>query len=138
MFAIGRAELQPYARELLLEIGRMLKGVQNKVSLSGHTDATPYASGERSYSNWELSADRANASRRALIAGGLDEKQIVRVVGMASVVPLDKNDPTNAMNRRISLIVMNRDAQQVIEQDRSITNPGSPDELQPETTQNSR
>jgi chemotaxis protein MotB len=136
MFAIGRAELQPYARELLLEIGRMLKGVQNKVSLSGHTDATPYASGERSYSNWELSADRANASRRALIAGGLDEKQIVRVVGMASVVPLDKNDPTNAMNRRISLIVMNRDAQQVIEQDGSITNPGSPDELKPETTQN--
>jgi chemotaxis protein MotB len=138
MFAIGRAELQPYARELLLEIGRMLKGVQNKVSLSGHTDATPYASGERSYSNWELSADRANASRRALIAGGLDEKQIVRVVGMASVVPLDKRDPTNAMNRRISLIVMNRDAQQVVEQDGSVANVGSDSDLKPETFEPSR
>jgi chemotaxis protein MotB len=133
MFAIGRAELQPYARDLLLELGRMLKEVQNKVSLSGHTDATPYASGERSYSNWELSADRANASRRALIAGGLDEKQIVRVVGMASVVPLDRNDPTNAMNRRISLIVMNRDAQQVVERDGSVTAVASPDDLKPET-----
>jgi chemotaxis protein MotB len=138
MFAIGRAELQPYARELLLEIGRMLKGVQNKVSLSGHTDATPYASGERSYSNWELSADRANASRRALIAGGLDEKQIVRVIGMASVVPLDKTDPNNAMNRRISLMVMNRDAQQVVEQDGSVTNVGSEHDLKPETLENPR
>jgi chemotaxis protein MotB len=133
MFAIGRAELQPYARELLLEIARMLKGVQNKVSLSGHTDATPYAAGERSYSNWELSADRANASRRALIAGGMDEKQIVRVIGMASVVPLDKRDPTNAMNRRISLIVMNRDAQQVLERDGNVVNVGSHDDLKPET-----
>jgi chemotaxis protein MotB len=138
MFAIGRAELQPYARELLLEIGRMLKGVQNKVSLSGHTDATPYASGERSYSNWELSADRANASRRALIAGGLDEKQIVRVIGMASAVPLDKKDPTNAMNRRISLIVMNRDAQQVLEQDGNVANVGSQDDLKPENFENRR
>jgi chemotaxis protein MotB len=138
MFAMGRAELQPYARDLLLEIGRLLKEVQNKVSLSGHTDATPYASGERSYSNWELSADRANASRRALIAGGLDEKQIVRVIGMASVVPLDKTDPTNAMNRRISLIVMNRDAQQVVEQDGNVTNIGSPDDLKPETLQSPR
>jgi chemotaxis protein MotB len=138
MFAIGRAELQPYARDLLLEIGRMLKEVQNKVSLSGHTDATPYAAGERSYSNWELSADRANASRRALIAGGMDEKQIVRVIGMASVVPLDKNDPTNAMNRRISLIVMNRDAQQIVERDGSVTNVGSADDLKPETLESQR
>jgi chemotaxis protein MotB len=138
MFAVGRAELQPYARDLLLEIARMLKEVQNKVSLSGHTDATPYASGERSYSNWELSADRANASRRALITGGLEEKQIVRVIGMASVVPLDKNDPTNAMNRRISLIVMNRDAQQLVERDGSVTNVGSADDLKPETLESRR
>jgi chemotaxis protein MotB len=61
MFAIGRAELQPYARDILVEIGRTLNNVENKVSLAGHTDATAYASGERGYSNWELSADRANA-----------------------------------------------------------------------------
>ena len=138
MFAMGRAELQPYARELLLEIGRMMKGVQNKVTLSGHTDATAYASGERSYSNWELSADRANASRRALIAGGLDEKQIVRVIGMASVVPLDKKDPTNAMNRRISLIVMNRDAQETLERDGNVANVRSQDDLKPETLETPR
>ena len=115
MFAIGRAELQPYAREILLEIGRTLNTVDNKVSLAGHTDATPYASGERGYSNWELSADRANASRRTLVLGGMQETRIVRVVGMASAVPLKQDDPFNAMNRRISLIVMNRDTAKAIE-----------------------
>ncbi len=117
MFAIGRAELAPYAREILVEIGKALNTVENKVSLAGHTDATPYASGERGYSNWELSADRANSSRRALIAGGMDEKRLTRVVGMASAVPLARDDPHNAMNRRISLIVMNRDAQKAIEKE---------------------
>ena len=108
MFAMGRAEIQPYARDLLLEIGRTLNSVENKVTLSGHTDATPYASGEKGYSNWELSADRANASRRVLLSGGMDDKRVVRVVGMASAVPLDRANPLNAMNRRISLIVMNK------------------------------
>ena len=115
MFPLGRAELQPYAREILLEIGKALNTVDNKVSLAGHTDATAYATGERGYSNWELSADRANASRRALVAGGMDDKRIVRVVGMAAAVPLVKDDPQNAMNRRISLIVMNRETHQSIE-----------------------
>lgn len=115
MFSVGRAELQPYARDILVEIGKTLNGVENKVSLAGHTDATPYASGERGYSNWELSADRANASRRALIVGGMEDTRIVRVVGMASAAPLNKTDPENAMNRRISLIVMNRDTQKALE-----------------------
>jgi chemotaxis protein MotB len=115
MFAVGRAELQPYARDILLEIGQMLNTVDNKVSLAGHTDATPYASGEKGYSNWELSADRANASRRVLLAGGMEEKRVVRVVGMASAVSLDVSDPHNAMNRRISLIVLSRDAAQALE-----------------------
>ncbi len=115
MFAVGRAELQPYARDILLEIGHMLNTVDNKVSLAGHTDATPYASGEKGYSNWELSADRANASRRVLVAGGLEDQRVVRVVGMASAVSLDPADPHNAMNRRISLIVLSRDATQALE-----------------------
>ena len=115
MFAVGRAELQPYARDILLEIGRTLNDVQNKVSLAGHTDATPYASGEKGYSNWELSADRANSSRRVLISGGMDEKRVVRVVGMAAAVALDREDPHNAMNRRISLIVMNRETSDALE-----------------------
>jgi chemotaxis protein MotB len=115
MFSVGRAEMAPYAREILTEIGRTLNSVDNKVSLAGHTDATPFASGERGYSNWELSADRANASRRVLVAGGMEETRMVRVVGMAAAVPLMKEDPAHAMNRRISLIVMNRDAQRAIE-----------------------
>jgi chemotaxis protein MotB len=114
MFAIGRAELQPYMRDILHEFGRTLNDVQNKVSLAGHTDATPYFQGEKSYSNWELSADRANASRRELIAGGMDERKVLRVVGLGSAVLFDPNDPFNPVNRRISIIVMNKEAEEAI------------------------
>lgn len=112
MFESARAELQPYTKEILHEIGHVLNDVPNKVSLSGHTDAKPYASGDKGYSNWELSADRANASRRELIAGGMDEKKVVRVVGLSSAVLMDKNDPFNPINRRISIIVMNKKAEE--------------------------
>jgi chemotaxis protein MotB len=108
MFALSKADLQPYTRDILLEIGKALNDVPNKISLSGHTDATPYASGEKGYSNWELSADRANASRRALIAGGMDEAKVLRVVGLSSAVLFDKKDAFNPINRRISIIVMNK------------------------------
>ena len=111
MFAISKAELQPYTREILLEIGRMLNDVPNKISLSGHTDATPYSTGDKGYSNWELSADRANASRRALIAGGMDETKMLRVVGLSSAVLMDKEHPYSPINRRISIIVMNKKAE---------------------------
>lgn len=112
MFALARAELQPYTKEILLEIGKALNDVPNRISLSGHTDATPYASGEKGYSNWELSADRANASRRVLVAGGMDETKLLRVVGLSSAVLFDKNDPFNPVNRRISIIVMNKKAEE--------------------------
>jgi chemotaxis protein MotB len=112
MFALAKAELQPYTREILREIGRTLNDMPNKISLSGHTDATPYSSGEKGYSNWELSADRANASRRELIAGGMDETKVVRVVGLSSAVLFDKQDAFNPTNRRISIIVMNKKAEE--------------------------
>jgi len=108
MFALSKAELQPYTKQILHEIGRVLNGVPNRISLSGHTDATPYASGERGYSNWELSADRANASRRELISGGMDEAKVLRVVGLSSAVLMDRENPFNPINRRISIIVMNK------------------------------
>lgn len=108
MFASSKAELQPYARQILHEIGQLLNDVPNKISLSGHTDAAPYPDGERSYSNWELSADRANASRRELIAGGLNEQKLLRVVGLSSAVAFDKANPLNPINRRISIIIMNK------------------------------
>jgi len=112
MFAFAKAELQPYMKEILHEIGRVLNGVPNRISLSGHTDSAPYSTGDRGYSNWELSADRANASRRALIAGGMDDAKILRVVGLSSAVLMDKENSLNPINRRISIIVMNKQAEE--------------------------
>ena len=111
MFASGSAEVQPYMRELLREIGAVLAEVPNRLTLEGHTDAHPFSGGERGYSNWELSADRANASRRELIVGGLPDHRILRVQGLASSTLFVADEPLNPQNRRISIIVMNRDAE---------------------------
>ena len=117
MFASGRATLQPYTKFILHEIGKMLNDVSNRVSLTGHTDATPFPSGDRGYSNWELSADRANASRRELISGGMMPDKVLRVVGLSSAVLFDKDDAFNPINRRISIIVMNEKAEKAITED---------------------
>jgi len=117
MFDLASAELKPYTREILRQIGASLNGVENRISLSGHTDATPFAGGEKGFSNWELSASRANASRRELIAGGMSEAKVVRVVGLASTVMLDRHDPNNPINRRISVIVMNKKTEESIQRD---------------------
>jgi chemotaxis protein MotB len=98
-------------RELLREIGSVLAEVPNRLTLEGHTDAQPFGAGERGYSNWELSSDRANASRRELGAGGLPEDRVLLVQGLASSVLFDPADPLSAVNRRISILVMNRDAE---------------------------
>jgi chemotaxis protein MotB len=111
MFASAKAELQPYTKEILREIGFALNDVPNRISLSGHTDASAYSSGEKGYSNWELSADRANASRKELILGGMIESKVLRVVGLSSAVLYDKENPYNPVNRRISIIVMNKRAE---------------------------
>ena len=112
MFDTGAAVVKDYMRELLREIGRVLNDVENRVSLSGHTDSAPYGSGVRGYSNWELSADRANASRRELIAGGMNEDKVVRVVGLADSVLLDEADSRNPVNRRISIVVLHKDVEE--------------------------
>ncbi len=111
MFDSGSAIVKPYMRELLTEIGLVLADVPNRITLEGHTDAQAYGSGERGYSNWELSSDRANASRRELVAGGLPEDRILLVQGLASSALLSPSDPQSPSNRRISIIVMNRDAE---------------------------
>ena len=111
MFDTGSARLKDYTRDILNEIARSLNDVENRITLSGHTDAQPYAGGVRGYSNWELSADRANASRRQLIAGGILEKKILRVVGLADSVPFNRGDPFDPANRRISIIVMSKKAE---------------------------
>lgn len=114
MFDTGRAVLKDYTIEILHAIGGLLNGVDNAISIAGHTDAAPYAQGERGYSNWELSTDRANASRRELVAGGMDESRVLRVVGLASSLPLDPADPLNPVNRRISLVVLNEATERAI------------------------
>ncbi|MGV0951207.1 MAG: flagellar motor protein MotB, partial [Azonexus sp.] len=114
MFANGSARMQIYTSPILREIGKTLNQVSNRISLAGHTDATIYAGGERGYSNWELSSDRANASRRELVAGGMEDSKIMRVVGLASAVPFDKADLFNPINRRISIIVMKHKAEAAI------------------------
>lgn len=110
MFDLGSSTLKTYTVAILHELGRFINEVPNTISISGHTDDMQY-SGHDGYSNWELSADRANAARRALIAGGLRATKIARVVGMAAAVPFDKADPADPVNRRISIIVMSQKAQ---------------------------
>ena len=117
MFDSSSADLKPYTREILRQIGNSLNGVTNRISLAGHTDAAQFAGGDRGFSNWELSANRANASRRELVAGGLNDAKIMRVVGLASTVLFDKNDPLSSINRRISIVVLNQKTEQAILQE---------------------
>ncbi|MBU2874892.1 flagellar motor protein MotB [Marinobacter salexigens] len=107
MFDSGRAELKYYSQEILFELAKTLGSVDNKLSLTGHTDATPFG-GRPGYTNWELSADRANTARRALVAGGVRSQQIARVVGLSDSVLFDQDEPTAPVNRRISIIVLNK------------------------------
>ncbi|MBK6470245.1 MAG: flagellar motor protein MotB [Betaproteobacteria bacterium] len=114
MFTSGSAVVQPAMREVLRELGSVLGEVPNRLTLEGHTDALPFGSGERGYSNWELSADRANASRRELVGGGLPEDQVLRVQGLAASNPFDRRDPAAPTNRRISIVVMTREAEEAL------------------------
>ncbi len=112
MFALSSAELEPRARDILRELAPTLNSMPNKISLSGHTDAKPFAQGSKIYSNWELSSDRAHDARRVLVEGGMDESKLLRVIGLSSSVLLDEQDPFNPINRRISIIVLNKRAEQ--------------------------
>lgn len=115
MFALSSPELEPFAKAIMRAVGSSLNGISNKVSLSGHTDAIPFPDGPASYSNWELSTDRANASRRELIQGGMDEAKVLEVIGLGSAVLYDKTNPINPINRRISIIILNKKTQNRIE-----------------------
>ncbi|WP_179404120.1 flagellar motor protein MotB [Burkholderia guangdongensis] len=121
MFATASDQVEPYMRDILREIGNTLNGVPNRIIVQGHTDAVQYAAGERGYSNWELSSDRANASRRELVAGGMDEAKVLRVIGLASTQNLNKADPLDPENRRISVIVLNSRAEAAFTRDDATT-----------------
>jgi chemotaxis protein MotB len=108
MFDTASDHMKPYSEMILRDLAGFVNKVPNKISISGHTDNTPYGR-DGGYGNWELSSDRANAARRALVSGGMAVDKVVRVVGLADSVPFDKQHPDAPFNRRISLIVMNKE-----------------------------
>lgn len=107
MFDLGSAELRYYTRDILRELAKTLVTVPNHISISGHTDGTPFTGVRPNYTNWELSSDRANAARRELYAAGVPATKFGRVVGLADSVHFDRDDPLAPVNRRISIIVLN-------------------------------
>jgi chemotaxis protein MotB len=135
MFDVGSARLRDYTTAILRELAPYLDSVPNRISLTGHTDMRPYPS-TNGYTNWELSADRANAARRALTAGGLPDSKVSRVVGLSSSVLFDKQDPQNPINRRISIVVMTKQAEKAalktdVAGDTPGTEPSAPDQAGP-------
>ena len=112
MFDSGSALVKPYMRDILRGIGASLTEVENRVSLAGHTDAVPYGNSDRGYSNWELSADRANASRRELVAAGMPDDKLARVVGLAASDLLEPENPRSPSNRRITITILTREAEE--------------------------
>ncbi|HEY6529371.1 MAG TPA: flagellar motor protein MotB [Cellvibrionaceae bacterium] len=107
MFDLGSPKLLPYSVDALKGLAPILNKVPNKISITGHTDANPYGVGA-TYTNWELSADRANAARRALILGKYPEEKVSTVQGMGSSAPFNVADPSAAINRRIAIIALKK------------------------------
>lgn len=108
MFKLARSSIESYAQTILRALAPVINELPNKVSVNGHTDALPYPANKSGYSNWELSTDRANVARHELTEGGLADDKVLRVVGLASSIPYNPQNPTDPMNRRISIIVMNK------------------------------
>ena len=121
MFDVGSAVIHPNMQEILYALAPIINSLPNKMTLSGHTDERQYITGDRGYSNWELSADRANSSRRELIAGGLDSSKIIRIIGLADTVGLNNPNYSEDANRRISILILNKSAQQYIEDENTMT-----------------
>ena len=113
MFDRGESRLQDYASEVLHALAPRLDVVANRLSINGHTESVAYRDGS-DYSNWELSADRANSARRALIEGGYPEDKIFTVQGMGASVPLITDNPTAASNRRIVILVLRREIEDAL------------------------
>lgn len=121
MFEVGSAVIHSDMQDILHALAPILNSLPNKITLSGHTDERQYVTGDRGYSNWELSADRANSSRRELIAGGLDSGKIIRIIALADTVSLNNKNYSKDANRRISILILNKSAQQYIEDENTMT-----------------
>jgi chemotaxis protein MotB len=105
MFPSGHAEPYERTRQLLLAVSKILLTLPNRISISGHTDSVPYR-GSPGYSNWELTADRANAARRIIQNAGVQSDRIYQVVGKADTEPLYPEDPYMAANRRLAIVLL--------------------------------
>lgn len=116
-FDLGSGRMKEHTSAVLKQLAILLNQVPNRISISGHTDSRPYAGGLGGYSNWELSADRANSARRELVGSGIEEGKILRVVGLGSAVPVDKENPANPINRRITIMVLNKKAAEIVSSD---------------------
>ena len=126
MFALGGTRLKPYTKLILRDLAKIINTVPNSIAISGHTDQKPFPknytrayydedyAGKIRYTNWELSADRANSARRELEKWGTKSEKITRVVGLASSVLFDKKHPRAAINRRIAIVVLNKQAEDAI------------------------
>ena len=117
MFPSGSARMHDHTRALMLQVALVIQDMPNELSIRGHTDSVPFGPGAE-YTNWELSSDRANSSRRVLLEAGLPQERLNDVQGRAATSPLLPEDTTNARNRRITIILLHQD----------ITSPGILDE----------
>ncbi|MCR1567801.1 MAG: flagellar motor protein MotB [Mixta calida] len=117
MFKLGSKELESYLMAIFEALVPVLNELPNRISLTGHTDSLPYAQGDVGYSNWELSSDRANASRRALISAGLTANKFLRVIGTADSMVLENTAPDSPINRRISILVLTQNKEKAIIRD---------------------
>ena len=106
MFPSGSANMLVHTREALGLVAKVIAKLPQELSITGHTDAVKYAGGETGYTNWELSADRANATRRTLIEAGVASDRLARVVGAAAQDPLISDDPKSPRNRRIAIVLL--------------------------------
>jgi Flagellar motor protein len=109
MFERGSARLMPDSENVLLGIGSILARLKNPISISGHTDSSPYVD-EREIDNWDLSSARANSARKIIEEGGVSDKRMAQVIGLADSIPYNRFDPTSAENRRISITLLTDDA----------------------------
>jgi chemotaxis protein MotB len=112
MFDLASARMAPYAEAILRKVAPIVNELPNKITVLGHTDSRPFGSGRGDYSNWELSADRANAARRMLNASGIAEGKVMRVSGLADSVPFNPGDPADPINRRISIILLKKEVEE--------------------------
>ena len=115
MFDSGSARLKPYIYIILRGVADLINSIPNKISISGHTDAIEFE-GRRNFTNWELSSERANAARRALVQSGMNGQQVAEVVGLASSQLLDRDKPDDPINRRISILALSKKSQAQLDQ----------------------